>query len=121
MPFGALQPAVPTWFRRSRSTAARRQLRRPCAVAHGAQHRRVCELSFRIHAAKHESTAAHVSATDKLSRKKELIAKDREQYIHVLRTSLAMLPSNIGSPREPSAHASALASRSRGARNASDE
>src|SRR5215212_11940369 len=87
MPFGALQPAVPTWFRRSRSTAARRQLRRPCAVAHGAQHRRVCELSFRIHAPKHESAAAHVSATDKLSRKKELIAKDREQYIDVLRTS----------------------------------
>src|SRR5215213_324234 len=45
------------------------------------------EFNLSVHAPKHEATAAHVSATDKISRKEELIAKNREQYIHVFGSS----------------------------------
>src|SRR5580765_1356327 len=65
--------------------SSRRQLWRPFAVADRVVNGCIGEFDARFRRAQHESTSAHVTATDELNRKKQLLAKDGQQWLNIFR------------------------------------
>src|SRR5580704_4303834 len=63
-----------------------RELRRSAAVAFRCGDRHVGQLDVLTSAAQHQAAAAHISAPDKLRRKKQALAENSEQRFYVFRS-----------------------------------